>query len=301
MDFFVSWYPGDPYYSLHDDDCSLLVSITSVARGWTIKQFPRLPKRLLIDSGGYRFAMAPHEALSPTQVLQRQLALLDNTPIPTIVCARDYPILDKSLNSKQKDQSITQTIAFAYELKNLLEQIFVPDYITPMAIVQGDNVDALAYCAQELQTIGFPLYGLGSLAELRQHNLIMERIQIVADIVTPEKLHIFGISGIKTVCALRKMGIHSIDSSRPAKAAAYNEILYSNPYRRFGILESADVPVRGRISHHKRLQTPLPCDCPACRDDPEQIIIVGKRANIRSRALHNYYHLKRVFTESCTL
>lgn len=301
MDFFVSWYPGDPYYSLHDDDCSLLVSITSVARGWTIKQFPRLPKRLLIDSGGYRFAMAPHEALSPTQVLQRQLALLDNTPIPTIVCARDFPILDKSLSSKQKDQSITQTIAFAYELKNLLEKLFVPDYITPMAIVQGDNVDTLAYCAQELQTISFPLYGLGSLAELRQHNLIMERIQVVADIVTPEKLHIFGISGIKTVCALRKMGIHSIDSSRPAKAAAYNEILYSNPYRRFGILEPVNVPVRGRISHRKRLQSPLPCDCPACRDDPEQIIIVGKRANIRSRALHNYYHLKRIFTESCTL
>ncbi len=298
MDFFVSWYPGDPFYPSYDDDCSLLVSITSVARDWTINQFPRFPKRLLIDSGGYRFAMAPHEALSPAQVLRRQLTILNDAPIPTIICARDYPILDKSLSSKQKDQRITQTIAFAYELKNLLEQTSISDFITPMAIVQGDDLDALAYCAQELQAIGFPLYGLGSLAELRHQNLIMERVQVVADIVTPEKLHIFGISGIKTVHALQKMGIHSIDSSRPAKAAAYNEILYSNPYRRFGILEPENVPMRGRIPQHKRLKTPLPCDCPACHNDPEQIIIVGKRANIRSRALHNYYHLKRVFTES---
>jgi tRNA-guanine family transglycosylase len=296
LKFFVSWYPGDPYYSVHDKDCSLLVSITSVARDWTIRTFPKPPRRLLIDSGAYRFAAAPQD-LSPAQVLDRQLSLLDNAPIPTIICARDYPILDKSFSSKKKDQSITQTIAFAYELKNLMAKKRLPAHITAMAVVQGDEVDALAYCARELQNIGFSHYGLGSLAELRHHKQIMERVHVVAEIVGAEKLHIFGISAIKTVSALRKMGINSIDSSRPAKAAAYNEILYSNPFRRFGILEPDDVPLKGRIARHQRIREPLPCDCPSCCDDPRQIVVVGKRASIRSRALHNYYHLKREFTQ----
>jgi 7-cyano-7-deazaguanine tRNA-ribosyltransferase len=296
MNFYVSWYPGDPIYSLYDSECALLVSISSVARDWTIRQLGALPQKLLIDSGGYRFAIAPQEALSPAQVFERQIALLDGAQIPTIICARDYPILDKSMNVSAKDWSITQTIAYAYEMKELLNQRGVSEWITPMAVVQGNDVESLAYCAQELMRIGFPLYGLGSLAELRRHRAILERVQIAADIVRPENLHIFGVSAVQAVQALRKLGVHSIDSSRPAKSAAYNEILYSHPYRRFGILEPSPTPMKGKFPVHRRLSQPLPCACPVCSSDPEQIMGVGKRANIRSRALHNYYHLKQVFT-----
>jgi 7-cyano-7-deazaguanine tRNA-ribosyltransferase len=296
MDFYVSWYPGDPQYPSHDPDCALLVSITSVARDWTIQQLSAPPQKLLIDSGGYRFAVAPREALSPAQVLQRQLALLNGATIPTIICARDYPILDKSLSNTEKDQSITQTIAYAYELKALIQRQGLSTQIRPMAVVQGHDMDSLIYCAHELKRIGFPLYGLGSLAELRQHQPIMERVRAVAEVVEPDNLHVFGVSAVQTVQALRKLGIHSIDSSRPAKAAAFNEILYSRPYRRFGILEPSPTPMKGRFPHHRRLSHPLPCVCPVCSNDPEQIMGVGKRANIRSRALHNYYHLKQVFT-----
>ncbi len=297
MDFYVSWYPGDPYYPLYDDDCSLLISITSVARDWTIQSFPTLPRRLLIDSGGYRFAIAPHEALSPKGIFDRQLAMLADEEVSTIICARDYPLLDASLDSNEKDKCITQTIAFAYELQNLIAQKGLPQYITPMAIVQGYDIDSLSYCAYELRAIGFSLYGLGSLAVLKQHAPIMERVRAVASIVGVQNVHLFGVSVVQTVRALRKMGIHSIDSARPAKAAAYNELLYSHPFRRFGILEttSPGAPMKGRIPRERRLSNPLPCDCPVCVDDPERIMGVGKRANIRSRALHNYYHLKRMF------
>jgi 7-cyano-7-deazaguanine tRNA-ribosyltransferase len=275
----------------------VLISITSVAQDWAIRCFPALPRRLLIDSGGYRFAIAPHEALSPKEVLARQLSLLGSAEIPTIVCARDYPILDASLDSNKKDGCITQTIAFAYELKNLVAQKGLPSYIIPMAIVQGYDVDSLGYCAHELQSIGFPLYGLGSLAVLKQHDPIIERVQTAASIVGANNLHIFGVSVAQTVRALRNMGIHSIDSARPAKSAAYNEILYSRPFRRFGILEPSlpGTPMKGRLPLERRLSTPLPCDCPVCSKNPGQIMVVGKRDNIRSRALHNYYHLKRVF------
>lgn len=294
MDFYVSWYPGDPLYPSYDPDCALLVSITSVARDWTIDHLPQLPQKLLIDSGGFRFAIAPAEALSPAQVLERQIRLLNGAKIPTIVCARDYPILDKSLSISEKDKRITQTIAFAYELKMLVEQSNLTEQITPLAVIQGDDTNALTYCAQELQAIGFPMYGLGSLAGLRRHSLIMERVRAVVDIVGPGKLHIFGVGVVQTAQALHRMGIFSMDSSRPAKAAAYNEILYSKPYRRFGILEP-EVPMKGRIPRDRRLSAPLPCTCPVCSKDASRILVVGKRRNIHDRALHNYYHLKQAF------
>ncbi len=299
MEFFVSWYRGDAYYPLYDDDCSLLISITSVSQDWTIHSFPKFPSRLLIDSGGYRFAIAPHEALSPKRVLERQLSLLADERIPTIICARDYPILDASLSMTEKDKCITQTIAFAYELKNLLVQRELPKNITPMAIVQGYDVASLEYCARELRSIGFPLYGLGSLAVLKRHAPVVERVCAVASVIGAEKLHIFGVSLIQTAQALRDMGVHSIDSARPAKSAAYNEILYSFPFRRFGILEASpmDVPLRGRIPRERRLSFPLACNCPICVKTPESIMGVGRRLNIRSRGVHNYYHLKRILCE----
>jgi 7-cyano-7-deazaguanine tRNA-ribosyltransferase len=151
------------------------------------------------------------------------------------------------------------------------------------------------YCARELKCIGFDLYGIGSMAVLRHHEPIMKRVEAVAAVVGADKLHIFGVSVISVVRALRDLGIHSIDSARPAKAAAYNEVLYSNPYRRFGIMEPPHIPLAGRLPRSRRLSKPLPCECPVCNTGSADILGVGQRAFIRARALHNYYHLKRIF------
>ncbi|MHB8598520.1 MAG: hypothetical protein ACYDER_17110 [Ktedonobacteraceae bacterium] len=295
----MSWYRGDPYYPLYDTDCSLLISITSVSHGWTIRSFPKLPNRLIIDSGGYRFAIAPHEALTPKEVLERQLSLLAGERVSTVICARDYPILNASVSMQEKDKCITRTIASAYELKNLVHRQGLAGHIIPMAIVQGYDADSFEYCARELVSIGFPLYGLGSLAVLKREAPIMERVHAVASVTGAEKLHIFGVSLLQVAQALRDAGIHSIDSARPAKSAAYNEILYSSPFRRFGILETSlrEVPLRGRIPRERRLSLPLACSCPVCVESPGSIMVVGRRANIRDRGVHNYFHLKRMLCE----
>lgn len=295
MDFYVSWYPGDPDYPRYDADCAMLISVSSVSRDWTLAQFDTLPRRVIIDSGGYRFAIAPHEALLPADLFERQLALLDHAPVEAVLCARDYPILDATVSSNQKDYCLTQTIAFAYEFKRLTQQHPLPATYQTMAIVQGDNEASLIYCASELKRIGFDLYGIGSMAVLKRREPILERVKAVTSVIAPEQLHIFGVSVVSTAQALQRLGIHSIDSARPAKAAAYNEVLYSQPYRRFGILEPPDVPLSGRIPRERRLSKPLPCSCPACQNPDENILGVGKRPFIRARALHNYYHLKRLF------
>lgn len=296
MDFYVSWYPGDPDYPRYDNECNLLISITSVARDWTVSQLSALPRRLLIDSGGYRFAIAPDEALSPRQVLNRQLDMLADVEIQSIICASDRPVLGIS-TSNMRDRQISQTIAYAYEFKNLIAQKGLPAHITPMAIIQGYDADSVGFCAQELKLIGFPLYGIGSLAALKQRLPIMHRVSAATQVVNATQVHVFGVSGVQTVCSLRQMQVNSIDSARAAKAAAYNEILYSRPFRRFGIWQAdfEHSPMKGDIPAHRRLFAPLPCDCPVCSQDATSIMGVGQRASIRNRTLHNYYHLKQAF------
>jgi 7-cyano-7-deazaguanine tRNA-ribosyltransferase len=297
MRFYVSWYPGDPCYPFYDSDCALLVSISSVSIAWTIKKFPKYPCYLMIDSGGFRFATTSNSTHLPKKNLERQLAIIADTGIPSIISALDYPILDSSFSSNEKDHKIHQTIAYAYELKNMLSQRNLSQNVTPMGIIQGDNVDSICHCAHELKSIGFSLYGLGSLALLKDHRRIIERVQAVIPIIGADKLHVLGVNAISTVLSLRKIGVHSVDSARAAKAAAYNEVFYSNPFRRFGIFDKTAPQMEGKMPISKRLSFPLPCECPACLIDPYQILGVGKRENIRSRALHNYYHLKQTFCE----
>jgi len=297
MRFYISWYPGDPYYPSHDSDCDLLISISSVAKDWTIESFPSLPKHLIIDSGGFRSGNGAKSKIIQKNVFERQLNILADTEIPSIICAYDFPILDPSLSPGNKDHNLHQTIAYAYEFMNLFVQKNLSRHIMPMGIIQGDTPEAIHYCACELKEIGFPIFGLGSLAVLRNTSLILERVVAAASKVDPENLHIFGVNAIQTVFELKKLGIHSVDSSRAAKAAAYNEVFYSKPFRRFGILETGTSAVQGKIPVERRLTRPLPCDCPACLSNPNKILGVGKREYIRLRTLHNYYHLKRTFMD----
>jgi 7-cyano-7-deazaguanine tRNA-ribosyltransferase len=294
MKFFVSWYPGDPYYPAFDPDCSMLVSISSVSRDWTIKKFPKLPRYLMIDSGGYRYALTSKGEFLPKKSLLKQISIIADTGIPTIICPLDYPLLDSTYSSNDKDRNIHQTIAYAYELKNLVTQRNLANYILPMGIIQGDDPGSLRHCAFELKALDFPIYGLGSMARLHSQRLVIERIKSVLPIIGSDKLHLFGISAVNTVIAVREMGIHSVDSSNAAKAAAYNELFYSNPFRRVGILEDKK-DIKGKIPLARRISKPLECDCPVCAEDPSLILGVGKRKNIQLRTLHNYYHLKKAF------
>lgn len=291
MRFYVSWYPGDPYYPLYDDDCAMLISVTSVSQQWALDDLPKSPRYLMLDSGGYRYASVPGERPNPKEIFERQLRIIEGLEMETTLCALDYPILDPNASANQKDRHIDQTVAYAYELKNLIERYHVASYVEAMGIVQGYDVPSMVYCANRLQVIGFTRYGIGSLVPLRHHDEIIERVQGVMDVLGKD-LHIFGVSAIKTATVLRDWGIHSVDSSRPAKAAMYNQVFYSRPFRRFAIAKSQD-KVGTAMPSHRQLSNPLPCDCPACggKANPD-ILKFGQREYIRLRTLHNYWHLK---------
>ena len=297
MRFYVSWYPGDPWYPLYDNDCAMLISVASVSKTWSLDEFEKPPRYLILDSGGYRYATAPGERPNPRDIFERQLRIIAGCEAKTILCALDYPILDPSASSNEKDRCIDQTIGYACELKSLMEQHRPSPHVEGMAIVQGYNAPSMVYCANQLRNIGFANYGIGSLAPLKHRREILERVQAVMEVLGPN-LHIFGVSAIQTVVALRGLGICSIDSSRPAKAAMYNQVFYSRPFRRFSIAESSD-HVGIAMSSDRRLSEPLPCDCPACGGaaNPD-VLRLGNRKYIALRTLHNYWHLKQALMSS---
>jgi tRNA-guanine family transglycosylase len=295
MDFYLSWYPGDLWVPNYDPDCRMLISASSVSQFWRLSSYDRLPSKLIIDSGGFRYANRPRERPLPREILSKQLSMVAGRRLKIYLCALDYPILDPNLSSNEKDACITQTIAFAYEMKKHLELVGLGPEIEPMAIVQGYDIDSLRFCAQELKAIGYSRYALGSLLAVRQQeSVLLERVQAVIDEVG-RNLHIFGISNVATVRRLRSLGVASFDSARAAKSAMFNQIFfYVNHELR--IIQS-----RGR----RNTRIPVPsylqdyhCSCPICEGRlSDAITLIGKRQNIALRAIHNYWHLRLAFLD----
>jgi queuine/archaeosine tRNA-ribosyltransferase len=288
--FYVSWYHGDPLYQCYDDECCMLVSPTSVASDWTLRRLPALPRKVMIDSGGFRYMTVYNKMPTPREVFEQQLRMLKDTDVPATLCALDFPMAERNLSSNEWDRRLTQTLSFAYDFRRLIDLYRLDRDIEFMAIVQGYDVPSLVACARELKTMGFTSYGVGSLVGLYAFQEILDRVKAVISVVG-EGVHVFGLSSTRTLRALARIGATSVDSSRPVKSAAYNEILYSKPFRRYGILGKDGEPT-GIIPRMRCLSEPLNCDCPICRENASDILQVGDRRYIARRAIHNYYHFK---------
>jgi len=291
MLFYASWYPGDPNYATYDPDCAMLISVTSVSRVWQLASLKALPKHLMIDSGGFRYATTESKSPSPRTVFQQQVAMIGSVKHPITLCALDHPTLPKRLSSVERDRAIYRTIANAYEFKLLASDVQHSQEITQLAVVQGYDISSLRRCARELQRIGFHRYGIGSMAQLYHQEEIIARIQAVSDTLG-HPVHVFGVSSTRLIREMEVAGAESIDSTTPVTSAKYNIVLYSNPYRRLIIADSRT----GRDLERggDRITRPLPCDCPVCKGkaNPE-LLQHGTRYNVYLRSLHNYWHLAR--------
>ncbi len=306
MDFYVSWSHSDPLYQLYDRQCSMLISTVAVSNIWQLTRFPQLPHQIMLDSGSYSY-VANHLLLpSPREAFNRQIAILDDIDIPVIFCAVDRPMLDKSLSLTQRNQAIDKTIANAWELKILMAEYYKSSTvgkqrrfpIEPLAIVQGYDLPTLKYCARQLVHLGYVRFGIGSMAHLYHSEEIVRRVEAVQSIVGTS-VHVFGVSAIETMKRLKELGVTSVDSARPIKAAIYNEVLYSEPYRRFGIEGSHFQPGDSKFSIHRLISEPsIVCPCPVCKNGlNNDILKLGTRKHLLLRAVHNYYHIKKMIAE----
>src|SRR6266496_5749293 len=97
MDFYVSWSHSDPLYQVYDKQCSMLISTYAVSHIWQLSRFPKLPYQIMLDSGSYSYVAGNLPLPTPRNAFNRQLAILGNSEIDSLVCAVDRPILEKSL------------------------------------------------------------------------------------------------------------------------------------------------------------------------------------------------------------
>jgi len=291
MRFYSAWYQGDPIYSAYDDDCAMLISVTSVSKSWQLNRLKHLPNHLIIDSGGFRYATTDHKPPTPRDVFHRQEHIIKNIIQPVTLCALDYPSIGKSLSSLEKDRLLSKTLANAYEFKILTEKSVFRTRIQQLAIIQGYDFETTVRCAYELKNIGFDRYGIGSLAMLYDPKEILKRVEAVVEIVG-RGVHVFGVSGLELIAKLQEMGVTSIDSTTPITNAKYNTLLYSKPYRKYIISTSKSATDKSRTE--PRITMPLPCDCAVCKGQHKNDLVkLGKRRFVQLRAIHNYYHLKK--------
>jgi tRNA-guanine family transglycosylase len=259
----------------------------------------------MIDSGSYSYISHQLPLPTPKATFKQQIAIIAHCDIPTTICAVDMPILSKQLSLTERNRAIDRTIANAWELRTLLAEYYNSDRIDkhkqhkiePLAIVQGYDLPSLRYCARQLSAMGHTHIGLGSMAHLYSTKEIVKRVEAVQSVVG-NSIHIFGVSAIETMKSLRPLGIASVDSARPIKAAMYNEILYSDPYQRFGIAGSNFKSRDTKFSPQKMLaELFIQCPCPICHNSiRNDILRLGVRKYLLLRAVHNYYHIKKMIS-----
>jgi len=293
MRLYIAWYPGDPVYPQYDDDCALLISPTSVANRWKVRDLPKQPQSLIVDSGGFRYSLMEN-APTQKQVFERQLRLIEKTTADDVtLCQLDYPLIAPHLTSNERDRLIHRTLSNAYEFRNLAERHGVTGYARLMGTAQGFDVDSLIYCARELKHMGYQHFGIGSLALIYNAQEITDRVKAVIEVVG-SGVHVFGVTGERVALRLSALGVGSVDSSRPAKAAMFNVIFSSEPFKRHCIR-----PTRGVHRSGSYIEEAFVCPCPACggQANPD-LLKVGKREYVFLRTLHNYYHLKLTISDA---
>lgn len=290
MEIVFSWAHSDPFYPQTIPECGLLVSVPNVSGVWTARRFPWQPQSLMIDSGGYQILRG--EDLAVRATLRRQVAMVAEVP-HAVICILDAPLPKVRLSARERHERLEKTIANAHAYRALAQEYGSHRPWELMAIIQGDDPESIRFCAQELARIGFDRYGVGGLAPLYHTKEIVRRVEAAMDVVGQD-VHVFGVAALATMRELARLGVRSVDTARPMHAAFCNEILYSAPYRRYGIAGTL-YPRSRRPKFHpsQQIDAPLPCDCSACRTDAARLLGMRGQAAIHHRALHNAYHLAR--------
>jgi 7-cyano-7-deazaguanine tRNA-ribosyltransferase len=290
MEFFVSWYQGDPIYPNYYPNPNMLISVTSVSNSWTIKEFANLPAKLIIDSGGFRYATTDTPSPSPKYLLERQLRLVANIPTSILLCALDFPLLALPQQHQTQDRLLHNTLHNAHELIRLVARYNMRSNIQLMGIIQGYDTATLKYSARELKAMGYHYYGIGSMARLYNQKEILKRIDAVVSVLGVG-VHVFGVTSIKFLNEMAAAGVVSVDSTTPVTNAKYNTLLYSRPYRRYLIAHTRIG--QNATRSEPRIDRPLLCDCPVCSTGHSaKLLLVGKREYTYLRTLHNYHHFR---------
>lgn len=285
MQYYIAWTHSDFVYQQHLHDIGVLVSPPNVSFAWRASNWPALPKLLILDSGAFQYHK---EGRIPTaqEVLRRQLHILDGiaNPVPTGICHLDMPMLG-SRNPSELQQRVRTSLENARWLIETIGEQPLPQNVMPIGVIQGYSVESVYESAIVLEDMGYTWFALGSLAGMVAHSSdeLLRRVEASIEAVGTN-IHVLGVSSVRVLPELAKVGIRSVDSGAPIREAWTGGVFYSRPFRRFKISNAYFKEWSRTYGFAELLQEPLLCDCPVCVDDPSLIMRQdGKRyVNLRS-------------------
>jgi 7-cyano-7-deazaguanine tRNA-ribosyltransferase len=283
LDFYISWSHSDAIFSDYFDSCPMLVSAIPDNKH-ALKRFSNFPSKLIIDSGALYYSKN-QRVKNLKEIMETQMFLIDSIPdtIPIKIVHLDEPLVQKHTLSEKYD-SVERTLFNALEHMKLFSSLKSTENVSMIGVIQGYDFPSIQYSIHELKKMGYKNFGLGSLLNKSAKEQI-KYIKYVTELVGPENLHIFGVTGIEQIKHMAKLKISSFDSSRPTMVAAFFQVFYSEPFRTFLISTS-------KINRsQRRIEKPLECNCPICIENPYEILNTSHRTYMKKRSVHNYYHL----------
>jgi 7-cyano-7-deazaguanine tRNA-ribosyltransferase len=285
----VGWTHSDAIFQNFFVNCPMIIS----AIPKNISSFKRIsnyPSKLIVDSGALYY-LKHQDLFHLKEIFYRQIELIKHLPqtVPIKLAHIDRPMFNAK-NLSEKYEVMEKTLLNAYEYLELFSGFPFKENIQPLGVIQGFDKPSIKYSIFELSKMGYKFFGIGSLLRKDPETQI-EYIREVASLVNPESLHVFGVTGIPQIKRMVEMGVSSFDSTRPTKASIYFSVLYSDPFRVF-YLQNSRVEKRGN-----RISDPLPCNCPICKKNPNDILIPAPRKFMKLRSIHNYYNLAKTIID----
>ena len=291
MKYFISWTHSDPVYQQFFPNTRVLISPPNVSLVWQLDRWSQLPQELILDSGAFQHHRAGRHP-SPEVVLTQQRFMLANYQHTVGLCHLDVLMIGAKGPTEILHRT-TQSLEHARWLIDHITQLGLPDYIEPIGVIQGADVEQIFYVGQALAAMGYRRFALGSLAGkvANARDEVLRRAEAALEAVGP-RLHILGVSSVPIIESLANSGVESVDSGAPIKEASRGGIFYSQPFRRYKLPSDHFREWSRNYGFAEILDTPFPCDCPICREDPTYLLDPHGKIAVNRRAVHNYYHLR---------
>jgi tRNA-guanine family transglycosylase len=255
-----------------------------------LKKFHLYPDKLIIDSGAlYYSKQLSKNYLKNIFDIQRYIVELAPENIQIEIVHLDDPLLNR-ISLSEKYEAVERTLFNANEHMDLFKKEKFPMNVSIKGVIQGYDFPSINYSVHELKKMGYTNLGIGSMLS-RSANEQIIYLKYLTKLVHPENLHVFGVTGIQQLQVMSDLNIRSFDSSRPTMAAAFFQIMYSNPFRTY-LISGTKVERKQPI-----IEKPFPCACPICIENPDDIMKITDRKYMKLRSIHNYYHLLKTIQQ----
>ena len=285
MKFYISWSPtlSDPPYWRWISLDGIIISLGALKKKGLLKhalirglhEFLDFYGSIFLDSGSYGDSITGSE--NKPKTVEELLVLAEWLGVD-MVAHLDTPFV--GINAKISEERKWQLLDI-----NILNAKITHEWekrtktsLQIVYVIQGWNIESIAFCAEEIAKLNARYYGLGSLARVPSTE-IEKRVHLIRKIIGEKpKLHLFAVSSLNTLKKIKNL-VDSVDSSTASIMGAMKEVID---------------PV-GRRMHINKFKYMPECDCPVCKQRKGVIFLMGKRGSHihynKLRKIHNAYQI----------